>query len=98
MKQVFLNPPNSVQATCDQYLQRKGVQPGDKAAAALSEAVAYGCAATAGRIGAVMQPDDRRCNTRALLSQVRDEADRVFLEAVHSADKSQPAKGPHNGQ
>lgn len=98
MKQVFQNPPGSVQDTCDEYLQRKGVARDDRAAAALSEAVAFGCAATAGRIGGVMQPNDRRCNTKALLLQVREEADRVFIEAVHAADKSEPVQGPHNGQ
>lgn len=83
MRSVFANPPASVQETCDLFHELKGVSPTDPAARVLSEAVAFGCAATAGRQMAKLPAEDRRCNTRADLSQVLQESEQVFMEVMH---------------
>ncbi len=83
MRSVFANPPASVQETCNLYIERKGVSASDPAALVLSEAVAFGCAATAGRQMAKLPATDRRCNTRADLSQVLQESEQVFMEVAH---------------
>ena len=79
MQDVLKNPPASVQETCDLFLQQKGVNKDDAAASVLTQAVAFGCAATASRQMSQVGTDATASNA---VNRVLHESRLVVIEAT----------------
>lgn len=82
---AFEKPPATVADACELFLQGKSIPPGDHAAMPLVDAVVFASFATAGRILSVMQRSADPCNAAADLLRVKQETERVVMEAAHVA-------------
>lgn len=82
MRCAFERPPSSVQEACDQFLQQKGVGPGDPAAEVLQEAVAFGQVTAMGRTLASVPADATQCNAQDARSRVLQVSTQVLAEAA----------------